>query len=164
MIRKLSVILSLLGSLAVVVLGAISYGRALPHDKLWINSFSKSPEVQCTLTRGTIHVVYAAPLKKLPTEKTESTLAGFYVKSNTIGNTFAQGFGVPFWMLSLLLLTYPAIALKRGPLRRRRRRKRGLCIHCAYNLTGLSSNRCPECGHEIAPVAGSSADALRAST
>ncbi len=164
MIHKLIVILSLMGSVAAIVLGVISYRRALPHDKLWIDSFTKSPKAQYTLVRGTIHVVYAEPLKKLPTEKAETGFAGFYVKSNTIGNTFAQGFGVPFWMVALLLLTYPAIALKRGPLRRRRRRKRGLCIHCGYNLTGLSSNRCPECGYGIASATGRSVDTSPAGT
>ncbi|HWB20548.1 MAG TPA: hypothetical protein VG711_09630 [Phycisphaerales bacterium] len=30
--------------------------------------------------------------------------------------------------------------------RRRSRASRGLCIKCAYNLTGITSSRCPECG------------------
>ena len=37
-----------------------------------------------------------------------------------------------------------------GMLRRRRRRlKRGLCPHCAYDLRGIDSPRCPECGAPI---------------
>jgi hypothetical protein len=28
----------------------------------------------------------------------------------------------------------------------KRRRRRGLCIACEYDLTGLSSPQCPECG------------------
>lgn len=31
-------------------------------------------------------------------------------------------------------------------IRRRFRFKHGLCIHCGYNLMGLLSARCPECG------------------
>ena len=33
-----------------------------------------------------------------------------------------------------------------GPLCRRRRRRRGLCITCGYNLEGNVSGVCPECG------------------
>lgn len=33
-----------------------------------------------------------------------------------------------------------------GVLKRRRRMKRGLCVRCAYDITGLSV--CPECGQE----------------
>ena len=41
---------------------------------------------------------------------------------------------------------YPAFAFIRGPLRRWRRRKRGSCIRCGYNLEGNVSGVCPECG------------------
>ena len=30
-----------------------------------------------------------------------------------------------------------------------RRRKKGLCINCGYNLTGNLSGICPECGERI---------------
>jgi len=52
----------------------------------------------------------------------------------------------PLWAPLLLFSTYPAIALIRGPFRRWRRRRRGLCIRCAYNLHGNVSGVCPECG------------------
>lgn len=58
----------------------------------------------------------------------------------------------PLWILLLVFSSYPAIAFIRGPLRRRRRRKRGLCIHCGYSLTGLPESRCPECGTAIESV------------
>ena len=40
----------------------------------------------------------------------------------------------------------PAISLFRGPVRRHRRRRRGLCLKCGYNLTGNTTGVCPECG------------------
>lgn len=40
-------------------------------------------------------------------------------------------------------------------IRRRRRFKRGLCVHCAYPLTG--GNVCPECGVAVASTSESSA-------
>lgn len=56
------------------------------------------------------------------------------------------GVAVPFWFLSGLLSVYPVVVFLRGPMRRRRRRKRGQCLRCGYNLTGNISGVCPECG------------------
>ena len=51
---------------------------------------------------------------------------------------------------SIVTGVYPTIAFIRGPtLRRRYRRKRGLCERCAYDLTGNMSGVCPECGMRI---------------
>ncbi len=52
----------------------------------------------------------------------------------------------PSILLIILLVTYPAYAFVRGPWRRHRRRKRGLCVACGYDLTGNESGRCSECG------------------
>ena len=52
------------------------------------------------------------------------------------------------WPL-LVFATYPAIAFIRGPLRRYRRRKRGWCIHCGYDLRGNVTGICSECGKPI---------------
>lgn len=48
--------------------------------------------------------------------------------------------------VSAILGIYPAIAFIRGPWRRHRRRRRGLCIRCGYNLEGNVSGVCSECG------------------
>jgi hypothetical protein len=56
---------------------------------------------------------------------------------------------VPLWLVCLLFSAYPTIAFIRGPLRRYRRRKRGLCIRCGYDLTGNVSGICPECGIKV---------------
>lgn len=60
---------------------------------------------------------------------------------------------VAFWEIRLPLLplfflfaSYPTIAFVRGPLRRWRRRRRGRCVKCGYDLTGNVSGVCPECG------------------
>ena len=50
----------------------------------------------------------------------------------------------PFWALILLFAAAAAIPVV-GPLRRRRRLRRGLCETCGYDLRA-SPERCPECG------------------
>lgn len=55
---------------------------------------------------------------------------------------------LPFWFLVLLTGAYPTFAGIRGPVRRWRRRKNGLCVHCGYNLQGNVSGVCSECGRE----------------
>ena len=56
----------------------------------------------------------------------------------------------PLWAPCLLFAAYPMIALIRSPARRRQRRRgRGLCIECGYDLTGNMSGVCPECGTKI---------------
>lgn len=50
------------------------------------------------------------------------------------------------WTVFTIFAAYPAIASFRGPLRRWRRRRKGLCLKCGYDLTGNESGVCPECG------------------
>ena len=56
---------------------------------------------------------------------------------------------LPLWLLLIAFAIYPTIALIRGPLRRRRRKRLSLCTTCGYDLTGLPETRCPECGTEF---------------
>ncbi len=65
------------------------------------------------------------------------------VRSGRIGVMF------PLWAPCLLLAVYPTIAFIRGPYSRHRRRKKGLCLNCGYNLTANVSGVCPECGERI---------------
>ena len=60
--------------------------------------------------------------------------------------TIKHHWGFPLWFPLIFFGAYPTLAFIRGPLRRYRRRKRGLCVKCGYNLTGLTEPRCPECG------------------
>ena len=55
----------------------------------------------------------------------------------------------PLWLAASLFAAYPAIAFIRGPLRRWRRRRRGECQNCGYNLTGNVTGVCSECGTKI---------------
>ena len=64
----------------------------------------------------------------------------------------SRGFAflTPLWYATLALAAYPAIAFIRGPFRRYRRRKRGLCVTCGYDLRGSPERKCSECGSERA--------------
>lgn len=55
----------------------------------------------------------------------------------------------PLWFPFLLFAAYPALAFIRGPWRRHRRQRKGLCLKCGYDLTGNTSGRCPECGEAV---------------
>ena len=74
----------------------------------------------------------------------------FHIKSlrhPIAGSWLSVGF--PAWLPLLSFAAYPTLAFISGPLRRYRRRKRGLCVKCGYNLTGLPEPRCPECGEQV---------------
>jgi len=51
---------------------------------------------------------------------------------------------IPYWLL-LVVFGFAPVRVGLIWIRRRRRRRRGLCPNCAYDLRG-STERCPECG------------------
>jgi len=53
---------------------------------------------------------------------------------------------IPLLAISCVLAVYP---IANAPLRRWRRRRKGLCVKCGYNLTGNLSGVCPECGTKV---------------
>jgi hypothetical protein len=55
----------------------------------------------------------------------------------------------PLWAPFSILAAYPTIAFIRGPMRRWRRMRRGLCVACGYNLKGNVTGVCSECGNKI---------------
>ena len=68
-------------------------------------------------------------------------------------------FEMPFWPLLVLTLVPPAAWTYRR-WKERRRRLRGLCRRCGYDLRA-SEGRCPECGTPIARGIRASPDASR---
>lgn len=71
---------------------------------------------------------------------------GLYWTNADFGEWITKELGISLWIPLLLLSVQPVIATIRGPLRRSRRRRRGRCLRCGYDLTGNDSGRCPECG------------------
>jgi hypothetical protein len=55
------------------------------------------------------------------------------------------------WMVLMILPLVGGLLLLISGLRTRRRGQTPHCRNCEYNLTGLTSERCPECGAEVTP-------------
>ena len=60
-----------------------------------------------------------------------------------------RSYTMPTWGAALAFATYPTLAFIRRPLRRRRRKRRGLCLACGYDLRANTSGVCPECGQNV---------------
>lgn len=59
---------------------------------------------------------------------------------------------MPIWpgfaINTLIFALVPALLwLPLGPLKRARRRRRGRCVSCGYDLSGITGKSCPECGN-----------------
>ncbi len=89
----------------------------------------------------------------LLTDEIGWTVAGFSNFETRWTPSYRGGTGstvlvVPLWMPTLPLLAL-VFALGAIPfVRRRKRKKLGLCVKCGYDLRG-SKDRCPECGTEF---------------
>ena len=87
----------------------------------------------------------------------KTKLIGFQLASGTVGQ-WGWKFSaviVPYWALLILLAILPLTQF-RGSVVRARRKKRGECLICGYDLRH-SQDRCPECGTPI----GGKGDAVR---
>ncbi len=52
----------------------------------------------------------------------------------------------PLWASTVGLILMGMAPLVSGPMIRWRRKRKGCCLECGYNLTGNKTGRCPECG------------------
>lgn len=154
-LSRIALWLMFIAAAAFLGTGAYSYWRGIPENAIWISYEETKPRFQVAMVRGTLHAVYSEPLSgRQRIAKSEKKLGPFYFREAQIGIAHARGGGAPFWAPAALLLVCPAVALMSGPIRRRRRRKRGECAKCGYNLTGLPEPRCPECGTAFIPRPG----------
>jgi len=83
-----------------------------------------------------------------PLRRSGSFYFDWYSRGPRLLDSLKLNVGCPLWCLLSVLVAYPAVGFIRGPVRRWRRRRKGLCVKCGYNLTGLPEPRCPECGLE----------------
>ena len=115
------------------------------HGAFRFEEFYEWPIEQCAPHPPDVLVNYGFA----PPVRERIDLLGFSFSSSASSHrcTSSRGRNVvlPMWMPALVLGVCPTVALIRGPLRRQRHRKRGLCPSCGYNLTGNTSGVCPEC-------------------
>jgi hypothetical protein len=74
---------------------------------------------------------------------------GCRVENNRDGRRIYYAY-LPHWLASLSFALLPTVWYLRAAARLRRRRGRGCCVHCGYDLRA-TPDRCPECG--TAPAA-----------
>jgi hypothetical protein len=72
-----------------------------------------------------------------------------YYRDYGYKGTIHQLIEIPMWQPIILFMAYPTVAFIQGPFRRIRRRRKGLCQKCGYNLTGNVTGVCSECGERI---------------
>jgi hypothetical protein len=112
------------------------------YSRFWFPPFRE--EAQCVELHPTWarHAVWV-----------EVPAAGWSASPSTCPVCRCTRYQIPLWPLALPAL--PALwVLSRDILRTcrtARRRRRGLCLHCGYDLTGNVSGRCPECGTPCPP-------------
>ncbi len=127
----------------------------------WADSHLR-PKAQFSEGSMALRWSYPVAQQDAPATRTSLRLAGFEFRRQAVpgallsytlpvGKTSVDvDIRIPLWFLFILFTSYPAVALFiRGPLRRYLRRKKGLCVKCGYNLTGLPEPRCPESGVRI---------------
>lgn len=128
MTRKVLIIFSLIGFIVSVWLWVRSY------ESVFVDTFghSSSGHKSLMLYRGNVSFTKYGPAPASSGVMPRESPAIWTLR-------------VPIWSIALLfgvVLPGTELALR---LRRRRRRKMGLCIKCGYDLRG-SKERCPECG------------------
>lgn len=147
MFRK--IVISVLLILAGVIASAgIADLAGCGQNRLCSGDLSDRYEACIRVTDRELFVSYYSPPRFLFDSMTGGSWMGFgYLRSRTFNIAWIYlVIFCPFWIPVLVLASYPAIAFIRSPLRRWRRRRRGLCIRCGYNLEGNVSGVCPECG------------------
>ena len=155
MIRKTIIVVLALAAVGTATLWVESYGRnrikvlwhRLPNDagSTGLVCFRKG-----AFEFGVVYPVGETLFQHFPSLDRGVRLGGFACSHFSARSPAALAVAIPAWTLPLLFATYPTMAFIRGPLRRHRRRKRGLCLTCGYDLTGNVTGVCSECGMESA--------------
>lgn len=161
MIRKVIIVLLTLMATTSGTIGVLSgSGCSSWSQRLWS---SGEPDTtgyqQLSLFWGTTRLVLVNQLEYLdahavPSEKKYSGPGWRYIRAVVLNepsslyvrtSVLVVASYIPI-LLAIMFSTYPCIAFVRGPLRRWRRRRKGLCLTCGYDLTGNESGVCSECG------------------
>ncbi len=163
MIRKAVIILLTLAAVGTGVVWAISHVRIDPKVRRYLSItqtgitgvyFFRDGNLVWSVSEGELSILLTTRCEAGRTYKGHDYFLGDfsvhkYVKSLSASDVLNRSVYVPLWFPLTLLASYPTIAFIRGPLRRWRRRRKGLCLKCGYDLMGNVSGVCSECGTEI---------------
>lgn len=130
--------------LTIAALGTAVLWVSLPPCSGIDLSTGAPPRWKMTWCGGGLHIERNEWLPNVPNESPRSF--GTYYSSQLAGGSRITKAYLPLWIPLVLFSMYPTIAFVRGPYRRHRRRKKGHCLKCGYDLTGNISGVCPECG------------------
>lgn len=158
MVRKVFLVVSIVGAFASLVVWVSDdriHGR--PDEKHYRVSIPMQGWLELGAFRGCAYMHHSGrPTSIRPpgSAKTVFEIPGIHYEARisfAIFGAWVQDRWVMIHSLLLILAfaVYPSLAFIRGPLRRHRRRKHGLCLVCGYNLTGNTSGVCSECGTTV---------------
>lgn len=143
-----------ISSLFVIALALAGLGvSGLWYDIGWAGNFTVNHWGRFRVRTGNVQVAYAKTSEVQFPQRIISVMRGdfgsLYFRTGSNGRWRWVAVSVPLWMLVALLFVEPAWAYYRGHYVKKRRAKRHLCTSCGYELRGIESDRCPECGTSI---------------
>jgi hypothetical protein len=158
MIRKAIIVVLTLAAVMVAVHWWDSEGLGLP-GRIWgfPGDFRVGPasprSVNLYVDDAQLHIEYGSMVRNELCSARRTVDAGPFLGfrwwTSCLGNCWCSHVDMPIVFVLSLLLAYPSVAFVRGAMRRWRRRRRGLCLKCGYDLTGNESGVCSECGTGI---------------
>jgi hypothetical protein len=128
--------------------GAREYVLMARHGALLVQCF----EYSASRSAPTISWPKGEPSVKGALQKLEEMAAFLATQPARLLNV--REFELPLIWLAVGMLAFSALLLLPPPIRRALRRARNRCVYCGYLLRGLTSSRCPECGHPFLAKAG----------
>lgn len=129
---------------AVAIFRTLGWGSSLADQRccvtLWYSVPRDSPEFSWERTAG--------PFELTLFSGRSVSMAGWSMSVERPDGTrnMRIALRMPAYLLIPLLAVPPILTMIRGPIRRARRRKRGLCETCGYDLRGNVTGICSECG------------------
>lgn len=103
---------------------------------------------QVTRTIGCAYLAEGAVIARIGNETiiTDCTYSNYFKYTRTY--PASRTWRIPIWSIAMFFGVASGLLTVLPILRRRKRARRGKCLHCAYDLRG-STDRCPECGTEF---------------
>ena len=155
MIRKAIIVVLTLGAVSVTAMSVMSYRTPIHYEKFWLTDKDnvlfrcdaghiKLIWIQADEGGRSLHInrrgVLLNPSQLLILDRIEPRYiprvrwqTKLPTQPSSCRRTQIQ---VWAWLVVAAFAAYPMLAFIRGPLRRWRRHRKGLCLRCGYNLEG----------------------------